>query len=217
MYLKRQRSQAAAQFRSVDAFLRAAAGWRFVSVGGARGISSQANTQKLIIWHLTKCTPRQYIGREIFLGGSVWWKSERITPSVIDRLVRKSTAAALWNFAKQLSFSLFLSRRHSLFGCGRREWVKIPSTNTFFKGYLLVLMDWYVAFFSRFFRVSLQREWMHHVICERARVFLIRPHATFGSNYLANNVGEKLNLDQYSENNFGFLENESTATQVAAE
>lgn len=72
----------------------------------ARGKSSQANTQKLIIWHLTKCAPRQYIGREIFLGGIVWWKSERITPSVIDRLARKSKAAALWNFAKQLSFSL---------------------------------------------------------------------------------------------------------------
>jgi hypothetical protein len=57
---------------------------------------------------------------------------------------------------------------------------------------------------------------MHHVICERARVFLIRPHATFGSNYLANNVGKKLNLDQYSENKLEFFGNESTATKVAA-
>lgn len=100
VHLKRQ---AAAQFRSVGAFYTLLADG---SCQSRAGNSSQANTQKLIIWHLTKCAPRQYIGREIFLGGSVWWKSEIITPSVIDRLVRKSTAAALWNFAKQLSFSL---------------------------------------------------------------------------------------------------------------
>jgi hypothetical protein len=50
----------------------------------------------------------------------------------------------------------------------------------------------FLSLFPRFFA-----EGIHHVICERARVFLIRPHATFGSNYLANNVGDKLSFDQY--------------------
>jgi hypothetical protein len=69
----------------------------------------------------------------------------------------------------------------------------------------------FLSLFPRFFA-----DGIHHVICERARVFLIRPHATFGSNYLANNVGDKLSFDQYSENKLRFLEKESTATQFAA-